>query len=375
MKPCVLIPCYNHGATVGEVVRGALAFCPVLVVDDGSATPVTLPAGVEVIRFEHNRGKAAALRAGLGRAARAGFTHAITMDADGQHSPADLPKFLAELARQPDALLVGVRDFVAAGAPQRRHRANAFSNFWFRVETGIRLGDTQCGFRCYPLALMQQLQIRSERYAYELEALVRAAWVGAPLRAVPVGCTYRPEQVQQSHFRPLVDTLRISRLNAKLLIEAWFVPVALRRAWSVGERWTRRQVWREFFSEHAHEPGRLAGAVGLGLFCGIAPIWGGQMVAAAALAHRLRLNKAIAVVASNISIPPVAPFILWGGLEIGHRLFTGQWLKLSAAAMTRSNLMHHLWHWAVGSFVLAALAGAVGTVLTYGVARLARRRR
>ena len=84
MKPCVIIPCYNHVATVAEVARGALAFCPVLVVDDGSTVPLPELPGCTVLRLERNSGKAAALRAGFARAAELGFTHAITMDADGQ---------------------------------------------------------------------------------------------------------------------------------------------------------------------------------------------------------------------------------------------------------------------------------------------------
>ena len=103
------------------------------------------------------------------------------MDADGQHFAEDLPKFLALAQAQPDALAVGVRDFYAAGCPTHRRRSNAVSTFWFRVETGVRLGDTQCGFRCYPLALTQRLKMRSGRYAFELEFMVRAAWIGTPI--------------------------------------------------------------------------------------------------------------------------------------------------------------------------------------------------
>lgn len=378
MKACIIIPCYNHAATIVEVARAAVAYCPVMVVDDGSIEPVDLPADIQVVRLEQNRGKAAALCVGFERAADQGFTHAITMDADGQHFPEDLPKFLEEAAREPSALLVGIRDFLAAGAPARRRRANAFSNFWFRIETGLRLADTQCGFRCYPLALVRRLRVRSARYAYELEVLVRATWAGAALVPVPVRCQYQPQQIQQSHFRPLVDTLRISRLNMGLVFQGWCVPPSLRQAWSLGERRTLREVWQEFFSEHAQEPGRVALAVGLGLFCGIAPIWGYQMVAAAALAHWLRLNKAIALVASNISIPPIAPFILYGGLVVGHWLFTGQRLVLSTHALTMSGMMslimEYVWQWFVGSFALGALVAACGTLITYTVARVVQRR-
>jgi uncharacterized protein (DUF2062 family) len=374
VKACVVIPCYNHAVTVATVVHSALAYGDVIVVDDGSTEQLPDLSGARVIRFEKNLGKGAALRAGFAAAQAAGCTHAITMDADGQHVAEDIAHFLELAERLPEALGVGVRDFVAAGAPKGRRRTNAFSNFWFRVETGLQLTDTQCGFRCYPLALVNRLRIRSERYAFELEALVRAAWSGARLVPVAVQCSYRPEQVRRSHFRPLVDTLRISRLNMKLSFQAWLVPASLRRAWSLGQRRTGRQTLHEFFAEHAHEPGRLALAVGLGLFCGIAPIWGYQMIAAAALAHWWRLNKAIALLASNISIPPFAPFILYAGLALGHWLFTGQMLELDPRAMTMARALEYLWQWFAGSFVLAVAAAVTGTALTYAVARVVRRR-
>lgn len=374
MKPCVVIPVFNHAASLAEVVRGARAHCPVIVVDDGSTDNPPVLHGVELIRFEQNRGKGAALRAGFAKAVELGFTHAISMDADGQHFAEDLPKFLAGAERRPEALLVGVRDFVASGAPARRRRANQSSSFWFRVATGVRLGDTQCGFRCYPLATALKLRVRAERYAFELEILARAAWANVPLVAVPVGVRYDPELVRGSHFRPIVDIVRITNLQIGLVLKAWLVPAELRAVWSVGEHRRAREVAASFFSEHAHEPGRLAGAVGLGLFCGMAPIWGFQLVAALALAHRWRLNKAITAVASNISIPPVMPFILYGGLMLGHRMFTDETLHLTPREMTLARALEYGGQWFVGSVVLAGLVAALGMAVTYGVARLVKRK-
>lgn len=377
MKPCVVIPCFNHATTVAEVARAAQAFCPVLVVDDGSAVPLPELPGCTMIRLTRNGGKGAALRAGFQRAAQLGFTHAITMDADGQHFAEDLPKFLAVAQAQPDALAVGIRDFHAAGCPTHRRRSNAVSTFWFRVETGIRLGDTQCGFRGYPLALTQRLRTRSGRYAFELEFMVRAAWVGAPVVAVPVKCTYAPDQLRRSHFRPVRDLAHITLMNIGLVLQSWCVPRTLRAAWSCGQHLPWRKSVAEFFAEHAHDPLRLSLAVGLGLFFGIAPIWGYQMVAAAAVAHWLRLNKAITIVASNISIPPMMPFILYGALAIGHWLFTGQALDLdfSPREITRADAFAYFGQWLVGSVVLGGLVAGLGTVLTFVIARCVRRER
>src|SRR2546430_542783 len=124
MKPCVIIPCFNHVTTVASVAQGALLHCPVIVVDDGSTVPLPDLPECKMIRLEINSGKGAALRAGFKHAAAEGFTHAITMDADGQHRVEDLPKFLAAADSQPAALIVGVRDFYASGAPAGRRRSN-----------------------------------------------------------------------------------------------------------------------------------------------------------------------------------------------------------------------------------------------------------
>jgi uncharacterized protein (DUF2062 family) len=374
MKPCVVIPCFNHAETVAAVARAAQAHCPVLVVDDGSTVSLPEMPGCTVIRLERNSGKGAALRAGFQRASELDFTHAITMDSDGQHFAEDLSKFLTVASAQPDALAVGVRDFYAAGCPTHRRRSNAVSTFWFRAETGVRLGDTQCGFRCYPVALTQRLTTRSGRYAFELEFMVRASWVGTPIVAVPVKCTYAPDQLRQSHFRPVRDLAHITIMNIGLVLQSWFVPQSLRVAWSYGERESFRATVHEFFSEHAHDPLRMSLAVGLGLFFGIVPIWGFQMVVAAAAAHFLRLNKAITLLANNISIPPMIPFILYGSLLLGHWMFTREVIELSPKEMTRAHAVEYFWQWLAGSMALAVIVAVPGTIITYVIARLVRKK-
>jgi uncharacterized protein (DUF2062 family) len=373
MNFCVIVPCFNHSATIAAVAQSAKFFCPVIVVDDGSTQPLPELPGCVVIGLGGNFGKGAALRAGFQRAAELGFTHVITMDADGQHFAEDLPKFLAAASAQPEALVAGVRDFFAAGCPTHRRRSNAVSTFWFRVETGVRLRDTQCGFRCYPLALAKNLKVKSGRYAFELEFMVRAAWTGTPIFPVPVKCTYA-DGLRNSHFRPVRDLAHITIMNIGLVLQSWFVPQKLRAAWSRGEKKSFCEAAKEIFSDHAHEPFRLSLAVGVGLFCGLAPIWGFQMIATLALAHWLRLNKMIALLVSNISIPPLMPFILYGELVLGHRLCTGGAFLFSQHQISRALMLHYFGQWCVGSLVLAVVVAVVGFIATYGIARLVRKK-
>ena len=183
-----------------------------------------------------------------------------------------------------------------------------------------------------------------------------------------------PAEFRQSHFRPVRDLAHITIMNIGLVLQSWFVPRPLRIAWSQGQRWSLRRTVREFFIEHAQQPGELSLAVGIGLFFGIVPIWGFQMIAAAAVAHRCRLNKAITLLASNISAPPLAPFVVYGGLVLGHWLFTGKVMHLAPDQVSMASVREYFGQWFVGSVALAILAAIAGTVLTYAGARLVRRK-
>ena len=381
---CVVIPVYNHALTLGRVIAGARAFLPVIVVNDGStddtAAVLAQETGITLVTLRENQGKADALKSGFARAQELGYTHAITIDADGQHPTTAIPAFGEACRRQPDAFIIGVRELRQAGAPLERRLTNALSTFWFKVETGVPLTDTQCGYRCYPLDAARRLPVKFGRYAYELEVMVLAAWAGIPLVPLPFEVDYAAPTSRLSHFRPLRDFTQISRLHSRLSLVAFCTPPALRRLIAQGAlrgapRGQRlRTVGRHLFTENAQTPGRFAASVGLGFFCGIAPIWGYQMLVAALLAHKLRLNKAIAVTASNISFPLAAPFILAGGLILGHWLRTGQFVEFALESVARQ-IPLYLWDWIAGSIILAALVGLLGGCATYLIARAVMSRR
>ncbi|MHB8707501.1 MAG: glycosyltransferase family 2 protein, partial [Desulfuromonadales bacterium] len=171
----IVIPLYNHGTSVRAVAMGALAQHPaVTVVDDGSTDGGAeqlhgLP--VRLLRHPLNRGKGAAIMTALRDAAERGVTHLVTLDADRQHDPADLPKFLAAIAANPEAITVGCRDMTGTGVPGSSRFGRSFSNFWLRLQTGRSLGDTQSGYRAYPVAILTQLPLRQRRYDFEVEVL------------------------------------------------------------------------------------------------------------------------------------------------------------------------------------------------------------
>jgi len=266
---CIVIPVFNHGLTLGRVVCEAKAHFPVIVVNDGctdnSDSVLAAETALTVVRLPRNQGKGAALRAGFAKAKELGFTHVITMDADGQHATGELPWFATASRRRPDALIVGVRDLVKENAPRGRRVTNDLSTFWFQMQTGVPLTDTQCGFRCYPLRALHPLHVTSQRYAYELEVMVRAAWSGVPLVAQPVSADYAAATSRLSHFDPWRDLARIALLHARLTLQAFCVPARLRKL-SANEEVHRlpfgqklKTILRLLFSGATATPEKLVG--------------------------------------------------------------------------------------------------------------------
>ncbi len=222
---CVIIPTYNNAGTVRDVVERSLAQClDVIVVNDGSndstAGILSSIEGIDIVTLNRNQGKGTALKRGFERARARGFAYAITLDADGQHFPEDIPILLDANIKHPDALIVGSRRFGDAQRSAGSRFANSFSNFWFCVQTLHRLPDTQTGYRLYPLKKLYGLSLLTSRYEAELELLVFASWHGVRIRPVEVNVYYPPAEERVSHFRPGLDFTRISLLNTLLCVLA-----------------------------------------------------------------------------------------------------------------------------------------------------------
>ncbi len=220
---CVIIPTYNNERTIGKVIGDCLQWTDsVIVVNDGSTDATTgilysySNKGVKTIDNKTNKGKGKALKTAFEYAFSRGFKYAITIDADGQHYASDIPKFVNVIKNIPNALVIGSRNLKANGMPSENTFANKFSNFWFMVQTLQRIPDTQTGFRLYPLERMGTMWWLTSRYEAELEMLVFAAWHGIKLIPIPIKVYYPPIKERVSHFRPVVDFVRISLLNTIL---------------------------------------------------------------------------------------------------------------------------------------------------------------
>jgi predicted LPLAT superfamily acyltransferase/GT2 family glycosyltransferase len=226
-RPCLLIPVYNHGPLVEGTWARLRGFgLPCLMVDDGSDAATAdvldrLAAAeplVTLLRLPQNRGKGAASLLGIAEAHRLGYTHALQIDADGQHNADDIPAMLAMAEQEPAALISGAPQY-GDDIPKARLYGRYITHFWVWVETlSFDITDSMCGFRVYPVAathaLAQQTRI-GQRMTFDTDIMVRLYWAGTPVRFLPTRVSYPPDGI--SHFRPLRDNLQISAMHTRLV--------------------------------------------------------------------------------------------------------------------------------------------------------------
>ncbi len=242
-KPCVLIPVYDHEHAIGAVVAAVLAHgVPVILVDDGSKPScaqvldqlaASAPAQVTLVRLALNQGKGGAVMAGFAHAAQHGYSHALQIDADGQHCVADIARFI-ELARaNPQAVIAGCPVYDAS-VPRLRLYARYLTHVWVWINTlSFAIRDSMCGFRCYPLAPVMALLGRrklGQRMNFDTDILVRLYWDGVPVLNLPTRVSYPSDGV--SHFQALHDNVLITRMHTTLFFGMLLrLPILLARKW------------------------------------------------------------------------------------------------------------------------------------------------
>jgi glycosyltransferase involved in cell wall biosynthesis len=227
MKVCAVIPVYNHGEAVGAVVKAVRGHgLPCVLVDDGSEPGCAAvldglarddSAGVEVVRLPQNEGKGGAMMAGLRAAQARGYSHALQIDADGQHDVSDIPRFLALAEASPDMLVCGTPVYDAS-VPKGRLYGRYATHIWVWINTlSFAIRDSMCGFRVYPLAptvaLIDSVRI-GKRMDFDVEVLVRLFWRGMRILNQPTQVRYPTDGI--SHFDVLWDNVRISGMHARL---------------------------------------------------------------------------------------------------------------------------------------------------------------
>ena len=362
LKVCVLLPTYNNSGTVAGVIDGICSFTKeIVVVNDGSTDDTGLILkqypDIQVISYPKNKGKGNALLTGFRYAISKGYNYAITIDSDGQHNPDDIPVFLQKLHETGQALIIGERNMEQASVPGKSNFGRKFSNFWFQVETGISNNDTQSGFRLYPLRPLKSMKFFTPKFEFEIEILVRLAWKGIKVESVPVSVRYFPKEERVSHFRPFQDFTRISILNTAL--------VFLALAWHRPFMYVKGKNWSRFFFNTSETILKRSLSVAFGVFMGIIPIWGFQLVSAIALAFVFRLNKPLVILFANISIPPMIPVILFLSLVCGKFWISNAAIPLFNSALTLETIKPFFMQYIFGSISLAIIAAVVFGALTF----------
>lgn len=213
MKYVVLIPALNAERTVAQVVVDARKELePVVVIDDGSSDAtgeVARATGATVLRHDVNRGKGGALKTGFAWALERGFDGVITLDADGQHLPGEIPKFIDARAQTGADLIIGGRAHLFGGMLPRRRNANRFSAWTISIAAGVRVTDSQSGFRFYSADLLRKLKLRTNGFDMESEVIVRAGRGGLKIVTIDIDLGF-VDGLSTSHYKPLKDTLRIA---------------------------------------------------------------------------------------------------------------------------------------------------------------------
>jgi len=366
----IVIPVYNNPGTVRDVAACALEIHDkVMVVDDGSRDAVAeLLKGltVHVIRHTKNMGKGAAILTGAKEAGRLGMTHIVTIDADGQHDPADFRRFIPVIQENPHAIIIGRRCFQGIEVPRLSAFGRSFSNFWMRLHTGISIGDTQSGFRAYPFAVLERLRLRERHYSFEVEVLVKAAWAGVTIMETDISVYYPPPEKRISHFHGFLDNLRISILNTKLTMRS-ILPMPHRKIHFNDNIEQAISVLHPVKSlktllTESTSPGRLAAAGAIGVLLGALPLIACHTIIIVLATGYLRLNKVAAVASSQLCMPPMVPALC---IEAGYFMRNGRFLTDISLETIGYQALQRLYEWLIGSFLLGPVMGLLVGLFIY----------
>ncbi|SNB15199.1 Glycosyl transferase, group 2 family protein [Flavobacterium psychrophilum] len=364
---CVIVPTYNNHKTLTRVLDSVLEYTTnVIIINDGStdSTAEILKKYSNITQIHHskNAGKGIALQNGFRKALELNFDYAITIDSDGQHFASDIPSFIDEINANGEALLIGSRNMTQENVPKKSSFGNKFSNFWFWFETGIKLEDTQSGYRLYPLQKIPKNYF-TNKFEFEIEVIVRTAWKGIAVKNIPIQVLYDPSE-RVSHFRPFRDFTRISILNTVLVAIAIFYIKPIRFFLSLKKKGIKKFVLENIL-HHDDSNLKKSLSITLGVFIGVAPFWGFQTIIVLFLAIFFKLNKLIAFAFSNVSFPIFIPFIIYGSLKTGsYFVRTGKPLLLDTS-MTLADVESNVTQYLIGSFVLATIMSIIFGLFGY----------
>ncbi len=329
----VLIPVYNNEKSISRIIEQSLQFCSdVIVVDDGSTdnTNSLIAKHPEISQLVNhsNDGKGCAIRMGFQYAFDEGFTHVITLDADGEHNPNEIPHFLESLQSNSDSILIGSEyistdsKIASKGKKVEKRIARRVGNSLMQLFTGFKLTNSHSNYRLYPLKPLEPLELKSRRFEYEQEILIESAWAGVPLKEVSIDPVSISPEEYVSHTSTVKDFFRLVRVHGRASFRHFLTPFSSLKVEGNTTREKIRNIIKRELTSHT-TPREASKAFSLGVFMGIFPVHGFQVVILMLLASKFKLNRPISFLGVNISIAPLLPFIIVAAVKVGDIFLPG----------------------------------------------------
>jgi len=369
---CV-IPVFNNKDTVERIVMECHSYLPQIVVVDDGSTDTDISAlfsgsDVTVLRHKKNLGKGRAIITALKYIESQAGRFIVTLDADGQHYPRDIKKFIPLLQDDEKNIIIGCRKFQEGGnIPSKSRFGRKLANFWLRVETGITVNDCQSGFRAYPVRYLSKINLTGSHYDFETEILAKAVWAGLRLKSVDIDVWYPEPQLRVSNFRPFVDNFRLSCMHTRLVTRRLIPIPHLKLVTSNGNPFNLSmlihpiKLLKALLKENI-SPGGLAMSAAVGMFLAILPLISVHTLVIIYVTTRLHLNKLMAVNIQHLAMPPFLPVIC---IELGYYIRHGSWLTDISFNIVFAQLTERLWEWLLGSLIIAPLAAVVVGIIVY----------
>ena len=377
---CV-IPTYNNKNTIKEVALACRKYLEhVLVIDDGSTDAdvkiLLQDTDISVLKHSKNRGKGQAIRTALDFIQKQNGKFMITIDADGQHYPEDINKFIPLLEDDDRSIIIGCRNFQQKSIPEKSQFGRGFSNFWLRLETGVVMSDTQSGFRAYPVRYLMQIKTEGNYYDFETEILVRASWSGLRIKEVPIQVYYPAPDLRVSSFHPFVDNLRIGLMHIRLLGRR-LMPLPYPKVVPSDKAAVAANIFihpvkliKTLLKENASPLG-LATSAGVGIFLGALPLVSIHILAVLYVTSRLHLNKIMALSVQNLCMPPFVPVAC---IELGHFMLYRKWITDITWKAVFGSIPERIREWLLGSLIFAPLLAISAGVIIYFAAQAVQRK-
>jgi len=367
----IVIPTYNNEDTIAKVISKAVKTgYDILVVNDGSTdkTKIIIES-IPINKITHatNKGKGAAILTAAKWASDKKYTHIITIDADGQHEPSEVSKFIPKIRETPLSIIVGTRDFSDAEVPGKSRFGRKFSNFWLKVACGTTVADSQSGFRAYPVVPLLNLKLNGTGYDFEIEVLAKAVWAGLSLDSVDISVHYSEATKKASHFDPLLDNIRISKTYTKLVFRN-FVPAPHKILYGKSHKekmfdffFKPIKTIKELIKERTSAK-ELALAGMLGVFLGTLPLFALHGAVILFCATRLKLNRIMAFNIQHFCMPPIVPAIC---IEAGYFALNGKFLTEFNLHTLGYQFLDRVGDYLLGTIIVAPILAIITGLIVY----------